>query len=239
MKAVIMNRFASFINGIEERLAQPRAKRRPSRNLHNVLHERAVVSSADFVEKYLSTALVFRTKPEMWGFAADKVSEKFSDGVCLEFGVAGGKSINWMSKKLPAFEFFGFDSFVGLAEDWVGHHAKKGAYSQGGVTPKVNKNVRLVKGWFDETIPKFIQEIELERIRFIHIDSDTYPAAQLIFQHMGKHLTPGMFVLFDELIGYPGWDNGELKALNEAEKECGFQYRFLGFTTEQALIEIV
>lgn len=48
-----------------------------------------------------------------------------------------------------------------------------------------------------------------------------------------------MFILFDELIGYPNWQNGEFMALGEAKEKFSFNYRFLAFSSEQALIEIV
>lgn len=175
----------------------------------------------------------------MWRYVADRIDRECKGGMCLEFGVAGGVSINALSGWLPNFEFYGFDSFVGLAEDWIGHHATKGAYDQGGVLPSVNSNVSLVSGWFETTVPQFVDRNDLSKLRLLHIDSDTYEAATTVFDCLHDHIRSGILVLFDELIGYPNWKNGEYRALCEASAKYGFQYKFLAFSSEQALIEIV
>lgn len=229
----------SLINKADAILGAQRMRRSPKRNLHNILWERAIVQSADFVESHLGNVLIFEDKAKMWNYAAKILNEDEKDGVCMEFGVAGGTSINWISNLLPNYLFIGFDSFVGLKEDWVGHHATKGAFSQNGVLPKVNENVVLVKGWFDETLPKYIDENGIVNLRFIHIDGDTYEAAVAVFSELGDYLKPGIFVLFDELLGYPNWQNGEYKALHEAKSKYGFNFRYRAFSGEQALIEII
>ena len=238
MKRLIRKLFR-LINKIDENLGAQRMRRSPKRNLHNILWERAIAQSADFVEPHLGNVLIFESKPLMWNYAAMVLDEVERDGLCMEFGVAGGRSINWISNLLPSYKFVGFDSFIGLKEDWVGHHATKGAFSQNGVLPKVNSNVTLVEGWFDETIPKYIEKNDITNLRFIHIDGDTYEAACAVFNELGDYLQPGMLILFDELLGYPNWQNGEFKALNEAQNKYGFKYRYRAFSSEQALIEII
>ena len=232
-------KFLFLINKADAILGAQRMRRSPRRNLHNILWERASVQSADFVEAHLGNVLIFQAKENMWNYVGKILNEDEHDGVCMEFGVAGGTSINWISNLLPNYKFVGFDSFVGLKEDWTGHHATKGAYSQNGVLPKVNKNVVLVKGWFDETLPKYINENGIENLRFVHIDGDTYEAAVAVFNELGNYLKPGMFVLFDELLGYPNWQNGEYKALYEAQSKYGFNFQYRAFSSEQALIEII
>lgn len=43
-------------------------------------------------------------------------------------------------------------------------------------------------------------------------------------------------MIFDELIGYPNWENGEIKALNEVMNED--EYSFIGFSNAQVAIVI-
>ena len=60
------------------------------------------------------------------------------------------------SSKLKYYKLYGFDSFKGLPEkqrDWY----DKGSFNRNGNLPKVNSNVKLIKGWFNETLMKFIQ----------------------------------------------------------------------------------
>ena len=201
--------------------------------------ERAINQSADFVEKELGNSLFFENKLKMWNYSIQLVKDKYEKGICLEFGVAGGNSINLFSKQMPNFQFIGFDSFVGLKEEWFGHHATKGTYSQDGVLPTVNSNVKLLPGWFHETIPLFIKQNNLDDLCFIHIDGDTYEAAKTVFDELGSFLKPGTYILFDELIGYPNWQNGEYKALMESQKKFNFSFKFRAFTTNQALIELI
>lgn len=75
----------------------------------------------------------------------------------LEFGVASGKTINYISQ-FTKDKVYGFDSFEGLPEKWRDGF-DKGAFSRNGNLPQVNNNVELIKGWFNETLPDFIKNI--------------------------------------------------------------------------------
>ena len=237
----LINKFLSILNKIESLISSQRMKRSPARNIQNILWERASSQSADFVEKYLNSSLVFETKRQLHSFLVGVIKENNKDGCCIEFGVASGSSIRYFSDNLSNLNFYGFDSFIGLKEDWAGHSVIKGEFSQNGVLPKVNSNVKLIKGWFDETLPNFINEYkeDLKSINFVHIDADTYEAAVIIFEYLNKFFRPGMFILFDELIGYPNWKNGEYKALIEAQEKYGFKFKYRAFCTHEALIEII
>ena len=124
-------------------------------NLYSVLWEKAVLDSSKYVEKYLNDVLVFEQTIQIWDYTIQSIS-KTSAGVYLEFGVFKGNSINYFSNALPKYMFYGFDSFEGLAEDWKGHYLTKGDFNVDGKVPIVNPNVTLIKGWFNETLPKFI-----------------------------------------------------------------------------------
>ncbi|MHC8508115.1 MAG: class I SAM-dependent methyltransferase [Rhodospirillales bacterium] len=223
---------------LEAKMADSRHMLHHSRNLQNVLWERALADSADFVEPHLPDVLVFKTQRDIWDYTVQKIRDFRSAGTALEFGVAAGSPVNYMSERLPSFRFHGFDSFEGLAEDWKGHHSARGKYTQRGVMPKVSGNVTLIKGWFDKTVPEFTQKTDLTDLAFVHIDSDTYEAAAVVFNNIAPFLKPGVLVLFDELIGYPNWRNGEFKALHEAGEKFGFKFEYLAFSTQQALIRI-
>jgi hypothetical protein len=74
-----------------------------------------------------------------------------NDGLILEFGVASGRTINHLAS-LSEQKVFGFDVFSGLPETWRTGF-EKGAFAQS--LPDVRKNVELVVGLFEETIPSF------------------------------------------------------------------------------------
>ena len=74
--------------------------------------------------------------------------------------------------------FYGFDSFEGLPEDWRTEGDRKNFDRKGKLAPVHFPNIRLVKGWFNETIPKFkesvIDSIKNQKVAFLHIDCDIY-----------------------------------------------------------------
>ena len=92
------------------------------------------------------------------------------DGLVMEFGVFDGRSLKQIAAASPR-EVHGFDSFEGLPEDWT-HFQKKGRFSLGGELPAIDAaNVCLHKGWFDDTLPPFL-DTHPGPARFIHIDCD-------------------------------------------------------------------
>ena len=210
------------------------------KNLFELLWDRAVQESADFVEKHISDVLVFWNKQLLWEYTTIKIQKQNIDGVCLEFGVFKGVSINYFAKHLRELKFFGFDSFEGLAEDWKSGSCWEGTFDLEGNLPDVPGNATLMKGWFDQTLPDFCQKhLEKKSVRFVHMDSDTYESSAMVLEQIAKYFRPGVLILFDEFIGYPNWQNGEFRAWQEASKKHGIKFRYLGFSNNQALVEII
>ena len=155
----------------------------------------------------------------------------------IEFGVFSGSSINFLSKKINK-KIYGFDSFRGLKEDWVGTSNVKGTFDLKGEIPKLENNVVPIKGWIQETLPKFLLE-KNPKIIFLHIDVDTYETTKFILEKIKSHLLSGAIILFDELYNFEGWDVGEYKALSEVFNEN--EYKFVSFSTDtpQVIIEVL
>jgi len=63
---------------------------------------------------------------------------------------------------------YGFDSFEGLQQDWKGHMSKAGHFSLAGQLPKVEDNVKLIKEWFDQTVPVFMAQ-QRENFSFMDV----------------------------------------------------------------------
>jgi hypothetical protein len=131
----------------------------------------------------------------------------------------------------------GFDSFEGLEEDWSGEGLKAGYFQQGGVLPPVRPNVRLYKGWVQDTLGPFYAEQAGAPLALLHIDTDTYTPAQHILEVSKPRMREGTVVVFDELIGYPNWRQHEFRALQEMLKRE--DYRFIGFTSRQVAIRML
>jgi hypothetical protein len=158
------------------------------------------------------------------------------EGLVLEFGVRHGNSIGQLAS-LAKQAVHGFDSFEGIPEDW--HDEGKGSYSTKGVIPKVPSNVTLHRGWFDQTLPKFLAE-HTEPIRLINIDCDIYSSTKTILDLLAPRIQSGTVLIFDEYIGNQHWREDEFKAFQEAVKTYAWDYEYLTFSffTKQVVIRI-
>lgn len=201
--------------------------------------ERSKIESANFIHDNLSKALVFRKSPEIWSYAMSVIPK---DGTLLEFGVFKGTSINFFSdliaRKGDTRIFNGFDSFDGLQEDWSGHFRPAASYSLESLLPPVNSNVNLVKGMVQDTLLPFIEKNTVTEIAFLHVDTDTYTPCKYILENTVHLWRPGTIILFDELIGYPGWKDHEFKAWQELLAMRAIEFEYIGFADEQALVRI-
>ena len=146
----------------------------------------------------------------------------------LEFGVWSGQSINYISG-FTQETVYGFDSFEGLPEKWRDGY-DQGTFNMNGTLPRVNLNVQLIQGWFNETLPKFVQTHPGKKVSFIHLDADLYSSTKCIFDELKHRLAKDCVIVFDELVNYPGFDGdtGELKAFYEFVTENDVHYTWIG-----------
>jgi hypothetical protein len=198
----------------------------PARTIHQELAIRVAADSADYVEGHMPKALQFIKREDLWNHAWAK---KNPEGLIAEFGVWNGYSINLFAQKTLEV-IYGFDSFIGLHEDWTGTDQGKGGFDRGGKMPWVAKNVRLVKGWFHETLPGFLME-HSEPFAFVHIDCDTYESTLMVLDLIEKRIRVGTIVVFDEYFGYRRWRDGEYKAWQEFVARTQMKYEYVGFSS--------
>lgn len=146
-----------------------------------------------------------------------------SKGLYLEFGVYQGESINIIAQQTNN-TIFGFDSFEGLPEDWYVH--KKGDFKCD-LPTNLPDNVRLIKGWYDYSIPEFMK-LQKEKVSFIHIDCDLYSSTKTIFDNMFDKLNDQCIIIFDEIYGYEGYEHHEYKAFNEFLERSNYNWECVG-----------
>ena len=166
------------------------------------------------------------TYPLKYVFEHMKLKHK-PNTLWLEFGVASGISINYIST-FTNDKVYGFDSFEGLPEKWRDGF-DKGAFTNNGNLPNVNMNVELIKGWFNETLLTFIQTYN-KKVSFIHMDADLYSSTKYVFEILKDYIDKDCVIIFDELVNYPGFDGdtGELKAFYEFIAENKVDYEWIG-----------
>lgn len=159
-----------------------------------------------------------------------------SEGLVLEFGVRHGTSIRQIAG-LVNQDVHGFDSFEGLPEVW--HHEPKGSYTTKGEIPAVPKNVSLHVGWFEDTLPVFLEK-NSGPVRFINVDCDIYSSTKTILDLLAPRMVPGSVIVFDEYIGNEHWREDEFKAFQEAVATYGWTYEYLCFSlfTKQVGVQI-
>jgi predicted O-methyltransferase YrrM len=184
--------------------------------------------SAQFLADNIGKAVLFSDDVEFWTHALEAAPK---NGLVLEFGVYGGRSINIfadvLKRNADSRTIYGFDSFEGLSEDFSGTTMSKGTFSLGGQLPDVAPNVELIKGWVDQTLPGFVEE-KSEDLAFMNVDFDTYTPTKIVFENLISRIQEGSVIVFDELIGFPGWREHEYKVLIEMMPE-NYEYEFIGF----------
>ena len=166
-----------------------------------------------------------RIAPEgsIWEFCADFVT----GSTWAEFGVENGTSARYFLERLPADgTFYLFDSFEGLPEEWYGHEV---GHRRATFVPRFSDSrAKIVKGWFKDTLPIDVT------FDFVHIDCDLYSSTKTVLDNINVRI--GTIILFDELWGYPDWEDHEYKALNEWDRSWKYIARDKNY---RAAIEIL
>lgn len=196
---------------------------------------RALNSSVDYIESNMPKAIGFETQKELIAYSLE---ETHISGCYLEFGVFTGGTMRYMAKRKPHILFHGFDSFEGLPEHWFGMPLVKNSFSLNGSLPKVPNNVRLHKGWFNETLPKWCQSHQ-DKVAFMHIDCDLYSSTVDILENLANRVQVGTVVLFDEYFNYSNWQNHEYKAWKEFVAKYHIEYEYIGFARQQVTVRII
>lgn len=156
-------------------------------------------------------------------------------GHIVEFGCWKGANLLFMAKVLQLLQpntykhVYGFDSFEGLQtfskED--GNASEFSGKYKGNETVLramieffgMDEWVHLIKGNAIETIPLFEKDFPQHMFSLAYIDFDLYEPCKIALKYLGKRLSPGGIIVFDEaLLNY--WP-GEGKALIEFLDESG------------------
>lgn len=207
---------------------------RPVENIGLELQRGATASTAAYVADHMKGVDSVSSNLELLtrAVAAARLTER--DLVC-EFGVFSGNTINHIASLAPG-RVYGFDSFEGLPERWRDGF-RRGHFRVDGL-PVVRPNVELVKGWFDETLPRFVAEHD-GPVGLLHVDCDLYSSTRTVLEQLGDRLRPGSVIVFDEYFNYPGWEEGEYRAFQEFVRERGVDYEYIGYNRLHQQVAVV
>ncbi|MBW2274069.1 MAG: class I SAM-dependent methyltransferase [Deltaproteobacteria bacterium] len=200
----------------------------PWRGMERLAFEQTVA----FINEHCPRAIGVASQRKLFKLALPQVGD---GDLYLEFGVYTGGSINYLARKLPGRAIHGFDSFQGLPEDWLTFRADY--FSLGGRPPKVRDNVILHQGWFDETLPQFV-DIHPGKVAFLHIDCDTYGSTKTLFDHLGPRLVPGSVIVFDDYFNQPGWQEDGHKAFGEFLATSDLEPEYIGYAYKELAVRL-
>ena len=152
--------------------------------------------------------------------------------LCAEFGVFQGYSLKLSAEMLPECQWYGFDSFEGFEQEWQMNNnqyaLRKDAFSLGGRVPELGlRNVSLVKGYFSDSLPKFVAKLSDEDyFSLVHIDCDTFDAVESVFTYLGDRLLLGTIIVMDDLVGLIGIRDA-MKAFYEFVQNKNIEFEWL------------
>jgi hypothetical protein len=219
-----------------------------SPTLWEVLCAKATETTAAFVNLSMRNAMYFSSRTEIFRWVRQTFHDSFDrgrkSGVILEFGVYSGISIDMISSIFPSRRVLGYDSFLGLPDEWSGFKYEgggRGTFDLGGILPEVRENVELVPGLFQETVPASLGEISSleQRIALVHLDADIYSSTKFVLDSILPYIDDDILLVFDEFFNYPGWEMHEFRAFDEFVTENKLRYQYLAFSESSVCVKVL
>lgn len=230
-------RFRNFFESIANK-AVKKALNEQNANLLNINENTkkiAYMQTAQYVLTNMQKAFSLNSNFELYDYIIDNIK---IEGEIMEFGVYQGGSINYFADKLKKNTLYGFDSFEGLPEKWRTGF-EKGAFDLNGNLPSVAGNVVLIKGWFKESLPVFLESNNILKVGLLHVDCDLYSSTKEILQLLANKIFKGTVIIFDEYFNYVGWQNGEFKAFQEFISENKLSYDYIAYNSNHEQVAII
>jgi predicted O-methyltransferase YrrM len=201
-------------------------------SLRRELQRRATMEAADIVARDMPDALFCADRLANLDYA---LSLRGQNGLILEFGVYRGASITHIAERCPGETIYGFDSFRGLPDQWRGKRFSPDNFNLQGALPKVPANVRLLAGWFQETLPPFLAANQ-ETVSFLHVDCDLYDSTAYVLGALRERLAEGAVLVFDEFFNYHGFRLHEFRAFHEFIAETGRNFTYASYAGQQVTV---
>ncbi len=174
-----------------------------------------------------------------WDFFDSMITRSPKSRPFYEFGVWRGNSFNYLLKHFQ--EGFGFDTFMGLPEDWiVGQRVEKeGTYSNDGLLPELEGGT-FIKGVFEDTLPKFFSR-KRPMASLINFDADLYSSTICAMNFSRQVIDNQTILVFDQFLVNESWEDDEHRALEEfcASNKCEYEVLAVSFFTKQVAVRLI
>ncbi len=194
---------------------------RSMRNIDYGLHTLAILDSAKFVYEHIPLHKRFTVQE----LRIEALNMAPAEGLILEFGVYSGRSINALAAHTDR-TIYGFDSFEGLPDAWS--QLGPGAFKLS-KPPEVASNVKLVVGWFDDTLPGFLSE-HSGPVAFLHLDCDLYASTKTVLAALRDRIHAGTVIVLDDFFTEPGWQREQHKAFFEFVTAENWAFEYIGYS---------
>ena len=228
--------FRNLIRSVAKDVAHGQAAftlSRPELSLRAELQRRAMEQAANFVKEQMPHALFCEDRLTNLEYA---LSQR-RPGSILEFGVYKAITTNFMARLCPETTIYGFDSFEGLPEHWSGNRFSRRNFNRQGRLPRVERNVELIVGWFEDTLPSFLERVPGPFVA-IHVDCDIYSSTRFVLSTIATRLAEGCVLIFDEFFNYHGYHLHQFKAFHEFLSETGAKPEYLAFSGQQVSVRL-
>lgn len=134
-------------------------------------------------------------------------------GDYLEFGVYEGTSLKgaaayWRKIGKNGMNFYGFDSFTGMKIESGDEHPFYGTFDFSTEFKEIKKRfrnfpeVKLVKGFFQETLKKSPKDYGIAKASVVLIDCDLHSAAKMAFSFIKDIVQEGTILILDDYFNY-------------------------------------
>ena len=174
---------------------------KPFFNKHNTIYkqwsEEQRKACFENFKKYFNKS-IFINGNSIREFSIKRALKNTDDGIFLEFGIYKGESTKLFSKYTKTL--YAFDSFEGLEEDWLGFNKPIGKFDLKGNLPNLPNNVELIVGKVQNTLKKFLESKNDKKIKFVHMDLDTYESSKFVLKNIKPYLSNNCIIfLFSAL----------------------------------------
>lgn len=204
-------------------------------NINENIKKIAYMQTAEYVLENMQTAFSLNSNLELYDYIINNIK---IEGEIMEFGVYQGNSISYLANKFKNKTLYGFDSFEGLPEKWR-NGFEKGTFNLEGNLPSVPSNVLLIKGWFNESLPVFLESNSILKVGLLHVDCDLYSSTKDVLQILDDKIFKGTIIIFDEYFNYVGWKNGEYRAFQEFVSERKLSYDYIAYNSNHEQVAII
>jgi hypothetical protein len=161
-----------------------------------------------------------------------KYVSQIKGGKMVELGVAKGGVLALCSRANPNLEVIGMDSWKGMPpitkEDQQEHKkyegvawaTKEDVIRSYCILRAPQEKLTLIKGFFEQTIPKNMDK--LKEITILRIDCDWYVAVKYVLQQLYSKVVKGGLIIIDDY----HWNTGCKKAVDEFLPNLKYQQHY-------------